>query len=315
VSFLRIEDTMPEGPKFDGISSAAGWLHVCAMAYASKALTDGFVPAGRIYKLTNDAPKVIDQAVCWLVSLRPGQENPLWHEVEGGWLIHDFTDPEYGNVTKAGAERFKQSKAEAGRAGGKASVAARRSRYGTAQPASVLEASPEAPASKHLEAGASKHGKQTRSSVPYRSAPGPTEPDGSSVQGIALQRPVSGPANGEGLPAVADPRTALGDRLVAAIGELVAGGVLSPLDQKRVRNWPYAFQHLAGRGEEAFLAPCRRSNADAVQRGTPPKTPRYFEALLIELDAAIVDNQAVPTGRGHHEGMARLGDLLPGVGR
>src|SRR5205807_7601540 len=108
MGYIRIQDTMPEGPKFDGVPSTAGWLHTCALAFCARQaatnVADGFVPAGRVYKLTNDPPAAVQKAIQWLVKPRPGCLNPLWHAVDGGWSIHDYDDPEYGNPTRAGAE-------------------------------------------------------------------------------------------------------------------------------------------------------------------------------------------------------------------
>jgi hypothetical protein len=91
------------------------------------------------------------------------------------------------------------------------------------------------------------------------------------------------------------------------------GGVLSPVGQKRIRRWPYAFRHLGERGDAAFLDPCRRMWTAGVARNDPPRTPQYFEGELGELDAKLVDARAAPAGRGHTDGMTRLGGLLPGA--
>src|SRR5690242_5782896 len=121
---------MPEGPKFEDIPSAAGWLYVCALAYAAEHLTDGFISRTRLHKLTNDPADVVDQALAWLTSVRPGCANPLFHVVDGGIVIHDYADPKYHNPTREGVERARDQASAAG----KRSAQVRKEKYGNAQP-------------------------------------------------------------------------------------------------------------------------------------------------------------------------------------
>jgi hypothetical protein len=156
VSRLLIDPAMPTGPKFAGASDTAKLLHFLGLCYAAHAVSDGFVPEAVARKLTSASHKQFDQAIAHLTSVQPGCENPSWETRAGGWFLHDYDDPLYGNPMKEDSEKRREQKVKAGAAGGKKSAQARLARYGTAQPpSSKPEAEPEAPASKHPEAPAS----------------------------------------------------------------------------------------------------------------------------------------------------------------
>ncbi len=152
--YIAIDVTMPSGPKFSGAPSSAGWLHVCAMAWSGLAKTDGFIPRAQVYRLTNDPPRVINAAVKFLTTVQPGCDHPLWIEADGGWSIHDYLDPRYGNPSRANpsggrlVEGSDPIKRMAGEAGGRRSVEVRRLRFGSAQPRSSPKATPKQPALK-----------------------------------------------------------------------------------------------------------------------------------------------------------------------
>jgi hypothetical protein len=105
------------------------------------------------------------------------------------------------------------------------------------------------------------------------------------------------------------PARAIGDALVAELAAFVAGNELSAADQRRVRDWPYAFGHLVAGGVEAFLEPCRA----AIGEGELPRSVRYFEGPLGDADMAAAD-QRQPAGRAHEAGLHRAGRMLSSPG-
>lgn len=85
MAWLRIDDRVRTHPKIVQAGPAAAWFWFCGICYAREHLTDGFLPTGILPSL---APGVTaaGKLAKTLVACR------LWHEVEGGYQIHDFTD-------------------------------------------------------------------------------------------------------------------------------------------------------------------------------------------------------------------------------
>jgi hypothetical protein len=79
--WVRLDDHAPEHPKMLRAGPVACWLWVCGLAYCSRHLTDGEVPAEAVTAL--GVPKAMD-AVSRL--LREG----LWEEAPTGYRIHDY---------------------------------------------------------------------------------------------------------------------------------------------------------------------------------------------------------------------------------
>jgi hypothetical protein len=84
VAWVRLHDGFPEHPKLEVAGDEAGWLFVCALCYCNRAETDGFVPEGRVGKLTGlkQPHKAAERLV----------EVGLFDRVEGGYGIHDYHD-------------------------------------------------------------------------------------------------------------------------------------------------------------------------------------------------------------------------------
>lgn len=119
MTWVRLDDGFPEHPKIDAAGGDAAWLHVCALAYCNRALTDGFVAAERIGRLSDrKSPRRLAARLV---------EVGLWRPVDGGYEIHDYHDyqPTRAEVLAEQAVRH-DAKAKAGRAGGIASGVARR---------------------------------------------------------------------------------------------------------------------------------------------------------------------------------------------
>jgi hypothetical protein len=81
--YLNLDDNFPDHPKVDGLSDGAFRLHVSAMCYAAKHLTDGYIPPERVARLT---PRY-----------KPGQRDELikaglWLQHDTGHRIHDYLD-------------------------------------------------------------------------------------------------------------------------------------------------------------------------------------------------------------------------------
>lgn len=82
--WVRIDDQFPDHPKIVAAGPAAAWLHVTALCYCNRLLTNGFIPADQVPRLVPGASKLIDR----LVNAR------LWHRTTrdgvDGYEIHDF---------------------------------------------------------------------------------------------------------------------------------------------------------------------------------------------------------------------------------
>ena len=107
MSWVKIDDQMADHPKFAGLDRFAPLalaLQVRAFCYASRHLTDGFLPAGII-------PGLLDGFESWGIETggvrgmfavgSDGDEFDwpaimvgagLWEQREGGYLIHDYLD-------------------------------------------------------------------------------------------------------------------------------------------------------------------------------------------------------------------------------
>jgi len=199
LSRLLIDPALPNGPKFAGASDTAKLLHFLALCYAANAVTDGFIPEPIARRLTSASRKQFDEAVAHLSSVQPGCEHPSWEARPGGWFLHDYDDPLYGNPMREDSEKRREQKVKAGAEGGKKSALARLAKYGTAQPpSSKPEAELEAPASKRPEAPAS---------APASTGPSPkqTEAHRSTTPPRVGARPHARVAHAEALPFPSSP--------------------------------------------------------------------------------------------------------------
>ena len=125
MAWVKLDDRFPDHPKVAAAGPLAGWLYVCALAYANRMGTEGFVPAGMVGRLA-DIDGAAEHA-SRLVAVG------LWEPAEGGYRIHDYHDYQ---PTREHAETVSQARAEAGRAGGIRSGEAREAK--TKQIASPL---------------------------------------------------------------------------------------------------------------------------------------------------------------------------------
>ncbi len=84
MTWVKLEDTFPDHPKVLEVGDQAAWLFVASLCYSARHLTDGFLPSRAIGKLTGlSKPSQLESRL-----VAAG----MWHETEGGLLIHDYAN-------------------------------------------------------------------------------------------------------------------------------------------------------------------------------------------------------------------------------
>lgn len=106
MTYLRLDDRFPEHPKVIGLSDAAFRLHVSALCYARRYLTDGHVPA--VFP-----PRRLARHVPTLVTAHLWDPDPAGD----GWTIHGWTE---WQTTRAEVEALANERSKAGRKGANA---------------------------------------------------------------------------------------------------------------------------------------------------------------------------------------------------
>jgi hypothetical protein len=119
VTWSRLDDSYPHHPKIMAAGSDAMALDVAGICYASRYLTDGFVPDGALAML-GPITKA-KQNACRLVKVGRWERD----EKRGGWWVHDYL--EY-NPSRAEVEDRRRKRSRAGRLGGARSGESRRSK-------------------------------------------------------------------------------------------------------------------------------------------------------------------------------------------
>lgn len=103
MTWVRIDDVFPEHPKVLALGDdyeRGVALHIRGLCYCARNLTDGHVPA----RMFREDAEIRTRLV----------EVGMWHEVEGGFVIHDYLDY---NPSKAEALALSESRRAAGKAG------------------------------------------------------------------------------------------------------------------------------------------------------------------------------------------------------
>lgn len=105
--WIRLDTAFPDHPKVlalvDGSKEgrATAFVHICAMAYAGRHGTDGFIPKEalkRINGLSADAQRLVDVG--------------LWHKEDGGWTINGWAEYQASSEeTQLRSERAKKAAA------------------------------------------------------------------------------------------------------------------------------------------------------------------------------------------------------------
>lgn len=81
--WVAIDDLLPEHTKVLAVNdSRAMWLHICALCYSARNLTDGHVPRAIVARLV-DHRRPYELAGKLVAA-------GLWHEADGGYEIHDY---------------------------------------------------------------------------------------------------------------------------------------------------------------------------------------------------------------------------------
>lgn len=86
MTWVRLDDGFPEHPKLVAVGPVAGWLHVCALCWCSRQLTDGHIPEGIVSRLA-DVPRPMREVERLVAA-------GLWvpDTAIGGWWIHDYAE-------------------------------------------------------------------------------------------------------------------------------------------------------------------------------------------------------------------------------
>jgi hypothetical protein len=110
--YLNLDDNFADHPKVDALSDGAFRLHVAGMLYASKHLTDGFIPANRVPRLTRTYKA---RHLAELMEAR------MWLPADRGYTLHDYLDWNRSREQiEADRERIRKVRSEAGKKGAKA---------------------------------------------------------------------------------------------------------------------------------------------------------------------------------------------------
>lgn len=99
--WVRFDDQFPIHRKVDVLSDAAFRLHVSAVCWCARNLTDGFIAAAELRSVSR--ARKPDKIAAELV--RVG----VWREVADGWQIHDYLDYQ---PSRQKVERERKAKAE-----------------------------------------------------------------------------------------------------------------------------------------------------------------------------------------------------------
>jgi hypothetical protein len=84
MAWIKLDDGFPNHPKVVRAGEDAAWLFVSGLCYCGAQLTDGFIPAGMVQRLT--AKKAPERLASRLV------EVGLWTAVADGFQVHDYLD-------------------------------------------------------------------------------------------------------------------------------------------------------------------------------------------------------------------------------
>lgn len=106
MTYARVDDQFTEHPKVLEVGPLGEALWLRGLLYASRNLTDGFVPTAYLRRMGDmDAIEQADRL----------EKAGLWHGCEGGYRIHDYAD---WQRSKEEVAAISQVRAEAGRRGG-----------------------------------------------------------------------------------------------------------------------------------------------------------------------------------------------------
>lgn len=113
MTWIKVDDQMPDHPKVAGLTDAAFRLHVTGLCYSGRYLTDGAIPSTVVARSGVRNP---ERAAAELVSFG------VWNATETGFEIDGYLDHQR---SRAEAEAIAEKRALAGKKGGKASAKAK----------------------------------------------------------------------------------------------------------------------------------------------------------------------------------------------
>lgn len=108
MTWVRLDDGIYDHPKILAVSASDRLLYVWGLCWSSRHGTDGLIPASALPYLALFAGADNDAADRLV---RAG----LWHPLDGGWTVHDFTDYQ---PSAAEVAELRRKRAESGRNGG-----------------------------------------------------------------------------------------------------------------------------------------------------------------------------------------------------
>jgi hypothetical protein len=86
MAVVAVHTGIPTSPKHSPLSDGAFRLWMHALCWSKEHLTDGYIPIGTLPTLHPKALRLVSELLTTFV---PGK-GPLWHEVEGGYRVHDY---------------------------------------------------------------------------------------------------------------------------------------------------------------------------------------------------------------------------------
>lgn len=128
--WVRLDEHFADHPKIVRAGPLAMALHVAALCYCNRFLTDGFVPASKVRTLLDLTEGQKNGALDALVNVE------LWDAAPGGYVIHDYLDYQ---PSKQRVKQERDNKKAAGQAGGqaRAKASAQAKRQAESKPGSV----------------------------------------------------------------------------------------------------------------------------------------------------------------------------------
>lgn len=107
MTWIRLDDQLPEDPKFIEVGHRGIALYVAGLCYCSRNLTDGVIPKGAVPRLTDVArPKQVAQSLV---------DAELWLDAGHSYEVHKYLQYQQSRST---IEANREAKRQAGRAGG-----------------------------------------------------------------------------------------------------------------------------------------------------------------------------------------------------
>jgi len=87
MTWVKLDDGFMGHPKVRALSHGAICLHLAALCWSSRYLTDGFIPACEVGGLIlRYKPAFLKE----VLAVQPHQTSAVWDEAEGGYRIHDY---------------------------------------------------------------------------------------------------------------------------------------------------------------------------------------------------------------------------------